>query len=494
MAKNKYYAVKIGKTPGIYQTWSECEEQVKGVSGASYKSFSTLEEAERFISGGTSEHNNESELSLSSDDLNLEIEKEISELSNEKVIAFVDGSYNDEDKKIGYGVILITNKAEFTLYKALLYSPYVTARNVTGEIEAVKEAVSWAIENKKNEITIYYDYKGIEKWATKEWKAKQELTQKYVRFINEKAQLIKINFKHSKAHSGITYNEKVDALAKYSLLSHGYKTHNDGSIYFIGFDIDNWTDMIESIKNENIEFEIEEEIGYQITEPTENKKRIDVLLNGDKVIINCYRGNKSYIQGKQSILFQKLISFAIERLPTDKAVIETLKSYHAISIEEIKVENEFTKLMPNFPSDFSDTKHRNNLLSAVFNTMLTGYMPDYTFLVTPMFRATEYYLHRILSDQLDLKTENSKGNNNFSYFNKNPQTKKYELNCKKNMLSPDQTNYLNILYNYYNKIRHPYTHWSHNSADTHVISNIKVAREILIEGLQYVNKYYIIYN
>ena len=30
MAKKKYYAVKVGKTPGIYGTWSECEEQIKG--------------------------------------------------------------------------------------------------------------------------------------------------------------------------------------------------------------------------------------------------------------------------------------------------------------------------------------------------------------------------------------------------------------------------------------------------------------------------------
>lgn len=38
-----------------------------------------------------------------------------------------------------------------------------------------------------------------------------------------------------KAHSGIIYNEKADELARKALLSQGYKTYNDGSIYFIGF-------------------------------------------------------------------------------------------------------------------------------------------------------------------------------------------------------------------------------------------------------------------
>jgi len=50
MVKKKFYAVKVGKTPGIYGTWSEAEEQVKGFPGAVYKSFSTEEDAIRYIS------------------------------------------------------------------------------------------------------------------------------------------------------------------------------------------------------------------------------------------------------------------------------------------------------------------------------------------------------------------------------------------------------------------------------------------------------------
>lgn len=48
MAKKKFYAVKVGKVPGIYSTWNECEDQVKGFPGAVYKSYATLSEAERF--------------------------------------------------------------------------------------------------------------------------------------------------------------------------------------------------------------------------------------------------------------------------------------------------------------------------------------------------------------------------------------------------------------------------------------------------------------
>lgn len=46
--KNKYYAVKVGRKPGIYTTWSECNKQVNKYPRAVFKSFSTLEEAEKF--------------------------------------------------------------------------------------------------------------------------------------------------------------------------------------------------------------------------------------------------------------------------------------------------------------------------------------------------------------------------------------------------------------------------------------------------------------
>ena len=44
-----FYAVRKGVVPGIYTTWDEAKVQVFGFSGASYKKFSTEEEAERYV-------------------------------------------------------------------------------------------------------------------------------------------------------------------------------------------------------------------------------------------------------------------------------------------------------------------------------------------------------------------------------------------------------------------------------------------------------------
>ena len=45
----KYYAVAVGKKPGIYTKWDECKAMVHGFPGAVYKSFKTLEEADRRV-------------------------------------------------------------------------------------------------------------------------------------------------------------------------------------------------------------------------------------------------------------------------------------------------------------------------------------------------------------------------------------------------------------------------------------------------------------
>ncbi|NDV58021.1 viroplasmin family protein [Bacteroides sp. 519] len=47
MAKKKYYVVWDGVNPGIYDSWNDCQLQIKGYDGAKYKSFETREEAEK---------------------------------------------------------------------------------------------------------------------------------------------------------------------------------------------------------------------------------------------------------------------------------------------------------------------------------------------------------------------------------------------------------------------------------------------------------------
>ena len=49
MAKLKFYAVKQGRKKGVFKTWNECKAQTHRFTGAVFKSFKTLQEAQDFI-------------------------------------------------------------------------------------------------------------------------------------------------------------------------------------------------------------------------------------------------------------------------------------------------------------------------------------------------------------------------------------------------------------------------------------------------------------
>lgn len=54
--KQKYYVVWQGHEPGVYDSWGNCQAQIKGYPNAKYKSFSNRQEAEAAFYDNFSEH------------------------------------------------------------------------------------------------------------------------------------------------------------------------------------------------------------------------------------------------------------------------------------------------------------------------------------------------------------------------------------------------------------------------------------------------------
>ena len=187
----KYYAVKKGRNPGIYTSWDSCLKEVKGFSGAVYKSFKTKEGAINFME---------------------DTEKKI-EVDEDTVIAYVDGSFNLPEKIYGAGVVLIKDGNEECFKKSYSDSFY-THRNVAGEVKASELAINLAIEKGYKKIIIYHDYQGIKSWADGDWKTNNELTKSYKTFIDSKRNEIEIGFVKVKGHSNDKYNDLADRLAK----------------------------------------------------------------------------------------------------------------------------------------------------------------------------------------------------------------------------------------------------------------------------------------
>lgn len=201
-----YYAVKVGRKTGIFEDWEECKKQVHKYSGAEYKKFSSLKEANSYLK----------DKKLDTSDWYSKGEKELRMIpKKDEVIAYIDGSFRPSDKSFSYGIVLIMDDG-FEIEMSKRYHKHSDAdlRNVIGELYSSVTAVQQAIRMEKKKIEIRYDYAGIRNWVFGTWEAKTETTRRYKDKIRELANTINIEFTKIKAHSGDEYNEKADKLAK----------------------------------------------------------------------------------------------------------------------------------------------------------------------------------------------------------------------------------------------------------------------------------------
>jgi ribonuclease HI len=83
---------------------------------------------------------------------------------------------------------------------------------IAGELRAATEAVEWCRAQGIGEIELHYDYAGIEKWASGEWKANHAVSQAYAGFFSRNT--VRVKWVKVAAHSGDRWNSHVDKLAR----------------------------------------------------------------------------------------------------------------------------------------------------------------------------------------------------------------------------------------------------------------------------------------
>lgn len=177
----KYYAVREGNTTGIFDNWEETKVATQGYSKAIYKGFKTLEEAETFMSEKDDTTKTKSELSV--EDINKQVEQKISNLKANEAVIFVDGSFSSDEKRYGFGSVIITQDYEESFYKSGNEEKFLSSRNVAGEILGVIDSLEFCLDNNITKAALYYDYEGIEKWGKGSWRAKTPISKEYIAFL-----------------------------------------------------------------------------------------------------------------------------------------------------------------------------------------------------------------------------------------------------------------------------------------------------------------------
>ncbi len=193
----KYYAVKVGRRPGIYMSWDACKKEVDGFSGAAYKSFASRSEAEAFLK-------ETEELPPANDEESL-------------MEAYVDGSYCLATGEYSYGMVVLFEGEELCFSGKPDEPELASMRNVAGEIKGAEAAMRYALERGAEHLVIYHDYAGIAKWCTGEWKTNRDGTKAYKAYFDSIRDALKVEFVKVKGHSHVHYNDMADKLAKKAL-------------------------------------------------------------------------------------------------------------------------------------------------------------------------------------------------------------------------------------------------------------------------------------
>ena len=193
----KYYAVKNGRRPGIYESWEDCKAQVDGFSGAEYKSFKKKEDALSFLGIGGQES--------------------FDFMEEGKVRAYVDGSYNIQTCEFSFGAVMFLGGETKTFSQKFDDKELAEMRNVAGEIKGAEFVMRYCAENGIGDVEIYYDYEGIAAWAEGRWKTNKEGTGAYKKSYDELSRKVNVTFCKVIGHSGDKYNDMADRLAKDAL-------------------------------------------------------------------------------------------------------------------------------------------------------------------------------------------------------------------------------------------------------------------------------------
>lgn len=160
MGKKHYYVVWNGLEPGIYNSWEDCQAQIKGVKQALYKSFGSLSEAERAYNASPFDYIGTKAKTTAKPCRGIPDEVELNALA-------VDAACSGNPGQMEYQGVYIGSRTQI-----FHFGPMFGTNNI-GEFLAIVHALA-LLHQKNNSMPIYSDSHNALLWV-KQKKCKTKL-------------------------------------------------------------------------------------------------------------------------------------------------------------------------------------------------------------------------------------------------------------------------------------------------------------------------------
>ncbi|XP_077147495.1 ribonuclease H1-like [Ranitomeya variabilis] len=252
-----FYAVRKGRSPGVYKTWAECKEQVDRFPAARYKKFASEEEAWKFVgdnpkvSSSLTESNSKDQSSSnvkpsysSKRPLPCAISTESSAPKRTKLIDInsLPPLLGQSFTQMGDSTVVYTDgccsrngrlkaRAGIGVYWGPNHPLNVAERlegrqtNQRAEIQAACKALEQAKSQNITNLVLYTDSmhtingitKWIHSWKLKDWKmstGKEVINRKDFEKLDGLTQGLDVKWMHVPGHAGFGGNEEADKLAR----------------------------------------------------------------------------------------------------------------------------------------------------------------------------------------------------------------------------------------------------------------------------------------
>jgi ribonuclease HI len=214
MASPKFYAVRKGRTPGIYRTWDKCRAEVEGFAGAQFKSFTSEREAQAYLDGIDAPK---------PASRTRETEEEPDSNPAAPVVIYADGACIRNPGPGGYGVVILEGgrRRELSGGFRLTTNNRMEILGCIAGLTAIEAPSEIAVFSDSRYVVNAMSQSWALRWRKNGWRRKDEGGE-WVAALNSDLwkQMLALCDKHRvrfnwvRGHAGNKENERCDVLAR----------------------------------------------------------------------------------------------------------------------------------------------------------------------------------------------------------------------------------------------------------------------------------------